>query len=124
MDDLLRDFGFDESMRQTPSGSSASAGSATLLSKNGPHQPVLFMVTSLSLSIMATRNAGLGTSVLESPPKNAAAPVKSPPASRSRVTGPAPQGQQQAPTQELPTLAKSSTSECGRGGIGRRTSLR
>jgi hypothetical protein len=69
MDDLLRDFGFDESMRQTPSGSSASAGSAALLSKNGPHQLVLFMVTSLSLSIMATRNAGLGTSVLESPPQ-------------------------------------------------------
>jgi len=44
-------------------------GSATLLSKATTISAVLFMVTSLSLSIMATRNAGLGTSVLESAPK-------------------------------------------------------
>ena len=40
-------------------------GSATLLSKATTISAVLFMVTSLSLSILATRNAGLGTSVLE-----------------------------------------------------------
>src|SRR5215471_18232933 len=53
-------------------------GSATLLSKATTISAVLFMVTSLSLSIMATRNAGLGTSVLESAPKNSA-PAKSAP---------------------------------------------
>lgn len=40
-------------------------GSATLLSKATTVSAILFMITSLSLSIMATRNAGLGTSVLE-----------------------------------------------------------
>ena len=59
-------------------------GSATLLSKATTISAVLFMVTSLSLSIMATRNAGLGTSVLESAPKTSApksapAPVQLPP---------------------------------------------
>ena len=44
-------------------------GSATLLSKATTISAVLFMVTSLSLSILATRSAGLGTSVLESAPK-------------------------------------------------------
>src|SRR5438105_7980753 len=63
-------------------------GSATLLSKATTISAVLFMVTSLSLSIMATRNAGLGTSVLESAPKSSVpaksgtppAPVQVPPA--------------------------------------------
>jgi preprotein translocase subunit SecG len=40
-------------------------GSATLLSKATTISAILFMLTSLSLSIMATRNAGLGTTVLE-----------------------------------------------------------
>ena len=40
-------------------------GSATLLSKATTISAVLFMVTSLSLSIMATRNAGLGSTVLD-----------------------------------------------------------
>jgi preprotein translocase subunit SecG len=56
-------------------------GSATLLSKATTISAVLFMVTSLSLSIMATRNAGLGTSVLETAPKTSApkqAPVPVP----------------------------------------------
>src|SRR5881275_294027 len=44
-------------------------GSATLLSKATTISAILFMITSLSLSILATRNAGLGTSVLESAPK-------------------------------------------------------
>jgi preprotein translocase subunit SecG len=55
-------------------------GSATLLSKATTISAILFMVTSLSLSIMATRNAGLGTTVLESAPKSAPAPTKSVPA--------------------------------------------
>src|ERR1035438_10484194 len=47
-------------------------GSATLPSKATTISAVLFMVTSLSLSILATRNAGLGTSVLESAPQKSA----------------------------------------------------
>ena len=54
-------------------------GSATLLSKATTISAVLFMVTSLSLSIMATRNAGLGTTVLEgAPAKPAPKPVPPP----------------------------------------------
>src|ERR1700740_1352908 len=52
-------------------------GSATLLSKATTISAVLFMVTSLALSILATRQAGLGTTVLESSPtKSAPAPQK------------------------------------------------
>jgi preprotein translocase subunit SecG len=40
-------------------------GSATLLSKATTISAVLFMLTSLTLSILATKNAGLGTSVLQ-----------------------------------------------------------
>ena len=63
-------------------------GSATLLSKATTISAVLFMVTSLSLSILATKSAGLGTSVLEtapktSVPKTAPAPVAPAPARRS-----------------------------------------
>jgi len=56
-------------------------GSATLLSKATTISAILFMVTSLSLSIVASRSAGLGTSVLESAPKSAptkSAPVQAP----------------------------------------------
>ena len=54
-------------------------GSATLLSKATTISAVLFMLTSLSLSILATRNAGLGTTVLEAAPAGSA-PVKGAPA--------------------------------------------
>ena len=40
-------------------------GSATLLSKATTISAVIFMITSMALSIMATRNAGLGATVLE-----------------------------------------------------------
>ena len=40
-------------------------GSATLLSKATTISAILFMITSMALSILATRNAGLGTTVLE-----------------------------------------------------------
>src|ERR1700716_1822381 len=53
-------------------------GSATLLSKATTISAVLFMITSLSLSILATRNAGLGTTVLDVQQKTA--PAKSAPA--------------------------------------------
>jgi preprotein translocase subunit SecG len=55
-------------------------GSATLLSKATTISAVLFMVTSLSLSILATRNAGLGTSVLDvTPQRTTTAPKTSTP---------------------------------------------
>jgi preprotein translocase subunit SecG len=91
-------------------------GSATLLSKATTISAILFMITSLSLSILATRNAGLGTTVLESAPtKNSApAPAKSAPAPVAPAA-PAPQGQgQQAPIMNVtppsqPAPAQQST---------------
>lgn len=100
-------------------------GSATLLSKATTISAVLFMITSLTLSIMATRNAGLGTTVLEErptkpvPAKTAPTPQpaqKQPSSVPITVTPeggksqtmqvpvrPAPtQGQQQAPAQQTP----------------------
>jgi len=50
-------------------------GSATLLSKATTVSAVLFMITSLSLSILATKSAGLGATVLEGG-SNKSAPVK------------------------------------------------
>jgi preprotein translocase subunit SecG len=43
-------------------------GSATLLSRVTTASAAIFMVTSLTLSILATRNAGLATTVLEDQP--------------------------------------------------------
>src|ERR1700680_1780284 len=70
-------------------------GSATLLSKATTISAILFMVTSLSLSILATRNAGLGTTVLESAPAKSSTPAKTAPA----PSQPAPQS---APAQSQP----------------------
>ena len=94
-------------------------GSATLLSKATTISAILFMVTSLSLSILATRNAGLGTSVLESAPKTSV-PKTAPPTAPVGIPGqqqapagsttvplniPAP-AQQQAPTPATPAPVK------------------
>jgi len=65
-------------------------GSATLLSKATTISAILFMVTSLSLSILATRNAGLGTSVLESAPKTTVPKSAPPPTIPGQVPGQAP----------------------------------
>jgi preprotein translocase subunit SecG len=84
-------------------------GSATLLSKATTISAVLFMITSLSLSILATRNAGLGTTVLEEQPQKAApvkpgVPAQAPPA--PAVPPPSVQqstsGSQPAPGQPMP----------------------
>jgi preprotein translocase subunit SecG len=53
-------------------------GSATLLSKATTASAAIFMVTSLALSILATRNAGLATTVLEDQPVKSI-PVKTMP---------------------------------------------
>ena len=43
-------------------------GSATLLSKATTGSAILFMITSLSLSILATRRSGVGSTILEKHP--------------------------------------------------------
>src|SRR6478672_2247324 len=48
-------------------------GSATLLSKATTGSAILFMITSLSLSIMATRQTGVGSTVLDKHPAPASA---------------------------------------------------
>ncbi|MEO8598141.1 MAG: preprotein translocase subunit SecG [Candidatus Solibacter sp.] len=74
-------------------------GSATLLSKATTISAVLFMITSLSLSILATRTAGLGTSVLESAPSKTSAPKTAP-----VVPAPAPAGQSTTVPLEVPAI--------------------
>src|SRR5215472_1614959 len=76
-------------------------GSATLLSKATTVSFIIFIITSMTLSILATRQAGLGTSVLEEQqPKPA--PARSAPA-QPAPTQPAPT--QPAPTQQgVPTM--------------------
>jgi preprotein translocase subunit SecG len=63
-------------------------GSATLLSKATTISAVLFMVTSMSLSILATRSAGLGTTVLEDtqPKKAPAQTVPATPQGQAPIT--------------------------------------
>jgi preprotein translocase subunit SecG len=76
-------------------------GSATLLSKATTISAVIFMLTSLSLSIIATRSAGLGTTVLET------APVTAP--AKKQQSAPAPAGTapaQSAPAQPAPAQPK------------------
>jgi preprotein translocase subunit SecG len=68
-------------------------GSATLLSKATTISAVLFMVTSLTLSILATRSAGLGTTVLDQQaPVTKQAPVV-PGTQAPAPAAPAPAGQ-------------------------------
>jgi preprotein translocase subunit SecG len=87
-------------------------GSATLLSKATTISAVLFMITSLSLSILATRSAGLGTSVLETSPRTSvpkkAAPIPGQQAPAGGVTMPLPMpaGAPQTPAPAPPTPGK------------------
>ena len=69
-------------------------GAATVLSKATTIAAGLFMVTSLTLSIIATRNAGTGSSVLDRGGKGATTQQKAAP-------GQAPAGQ--APAAQTPT---------------------
>src|ERR1700678_3391616 len=78
-------------------------GSATLLSKATTASAAIFMVTSLTLSILATRNAGLATTVLEDQP------VKSLPAKQVPVpVNPQPSRTIQVP---LPPPSKTNTNQ-------------
>lgn len=78
-------------------------GSATLLSKATTISAVLFMLTSLALSILATRSAGLATTVLEGAPAKSA-PAKSQPAP---VQIPIPPGQSKGPMTVTPEGGKA-----------------
>jgi len=83
-------------------------GSATLLSKATTLSAILFMLTSLSLSILATKNAGLGTSVLESTPKTGAPARSAPlpvPAQPKGNTAPLPMPTNSTPQQGAPAPA-------------------
>jgi len=86
-------------------------GSATLLSKATTLSAILFMITSLSLSILATKNAGLGTSVLESAPK-AGIPAKSAPAPVPSPVQSQPQGGVNLPLQ-VPAQTPQNTDKPG-----------
>ena len=74
-------------------------GSATLLSKATTISAVIFMLTSLSLSILATRNAGLARRSSRVHPRPARrrnpapAPVPAPGAAEGRMTVPLPMPQ-------------------------------
>jgi preprotein translocase subunit SecG len=72
-------------------------GSATLLSRATTFSAVLFMLTSLSLSILATRNAGLSSTVLEGAPASA-------PATKSAPAQPAPTAPAGGQTHPLPFI--------------------
>jgi preprotein translocase subunit SecG len=80
-------------------------GSATLLSKATTVSAALFMVTSLSLSILATRNAGLATTVLEGEPAGKSIPVKTAPLPAQ----PQPQPQERTIQVPLPKQDKNNT---------------
>lgn len=72
-------------------------GSATLLSKATTVSAVVFMVTSLSLSILASRSAGLGTTVLEDVNQRSA-PVKN----SAPIPAPQPAAPQGGSTMQIP----------------------
>jgi len=77
-------------------------GSATLLSKATTISAVIFMVTSLTLSILATRSAGLGTTVLEDQRPTQTAPAQTAPVP---VPGGTPAPVQQVPVPAVPVPA-------------------
>ncbi len=72
-------------------------GSATLLSKATTISAIVFMITSLSLSILATRSSGGAKTVLDSAGSQQSAPAK-PGNANKPAPAPAPTGQgQKAP---------------------------
>jgi preprotein translocase subunit SecG len=78
-------------------------GSATLLSKATTASAAIFMVTSLTLSILATRNAGLSTTVLEDQP------LKSAPAKTIPVPATQPEPNSRTIQIPLPPQTKENT---------------
>jgi len=87
-------------------------GSATLLSKATTVSAILFMVTSLSLSILATKNAGLGTSVLDSAPKSTPTKTSQPTIPTTPAPAAPPKGGVNVPLQ-LPQQTPQNTDKPG-----------
>ncbi len=83
-------------------------GSATLLSKATTVSAILFMVTSLSLSILATRGAGVGSTILDKHP-GPATTTKQPTTPGAPVTPGIPGQPGGAPQQPTVTLTDPST---------------
>ena len=84
-------------------------GSATLLSKATTISAVVFMVTSLSLSILATRNAGLGTTVLQDVQQKTAPATSPAPAQPSAPGKPMTMTPEGGKPVELPAPAPANT---------------
>lgn len=80
-------------------------GSATLLSKATTISFVVFIVTSMTLSILATRQAGLGASVLEEGSKPAAAKTAPAPAQPKQPVAPPSQSAPPNPGSQAPAQA-------------------
>ncbi len=88
-------------------------GAATVLSKATTAAAVVFMITSIILSIMATKQGGVGGSVLERnagaatsrPASGKTAPVQVPVMPGQPITIPVPQQGGNAPTQGQPAPA-------------------
>ena len=113
-------------------------GSATLLSKATTISAALFMVTSLSLSILATRKAAwrrqFGARTVENDSGEDAAPQPAPPQERrskyrcrNRMPPTRQDGSDDNPSASPGSAGAGkevSSPQCGGGGIGRRTSLR
>src|SRR5882672_7546091 len=77
-------------------------GSATLLSKATTASAIVFMITSLSLSILATRRAGVGSSILDKHPAPASTTKQPTTSQPSTTTLPPPIPQPSAPVQVTP----------------------
>src|ERR1700733_12146940 len=108
-------------------------GSATMLSQATTAAAILFMVTSLSLSILATRTAGVSRTVLDSsggkqtvPAKSGAVPVKpaKPAGVRARLFRSSFHQRGKVRRRRLARPRRRNKFPRGGGGIGRRTSLR
>ena len=78
-------------------------GSATLLSKATTISAIVFMLTSLSLSIVAARNSGTSSTILEKKtPARQSVPGANPQTTRSApVTAPPPAGGTKTPAQPV-----------------------
>lgn len=83
-------------------------GSATLLTKATTVAAALFMITSLSLAILATRSSGRGSTVLErAKPTRPAAPPKGAPAPAVPAPTPIPIPMPQVTTETVPAAPKA-----------------
>src|SRR2546422_1098303 len=86
-------------------------GSATLLSKATTASAILFMITSLSLSILATRRSGVGSTILEKHPAPASTKQTAPAAPQTPQPATVTPGAPVQPGQPSVTLTDPQTGE-------------